>query len=530
MTPDQKAKLTRLRTDFPYWCRVAWRIIDKSGNLVPLVLNSAQLHTYRTIQEQEEAGVPIRLVILKGRQQGISTMLEAWQVWKTTKSRAKRAYVLAHLSESSDALFDMAKRGYEALPALLKPATKKANKRDLVFADLDSSLTVATAGGKGIGRGRTFQYCHASEVAFWEPSSAESNFNGLHQTIPNVPDSAMFVESTANGIGGLYHRLWTDAERGVSEFRAVFVPWFWQDEYRVEPPGEFEKTPEENNLRRDYGLDDAQLWWRRKKVAAVGLDQFNQEYPCEPSMAFLTSGRPVFEPILVQRMLEKTPEPLRRMAMEPDDDEPGKFKFVEHGRGELSVFHSPVPTESYFIGADVAEGVRDGDWSVAQVLDSRRRQVAVWRGLIYPDAFAEVLATLGDLYNNALVAVELNNHGILTANVLAKQIGYPDIYTEITVDKITNEETTRLGFSTNPKSRPMILHKLRAEVRDGTMEINDRMTLKEMLSFSLNISGRMEAEAGAHDDHVMALAIANHVNDGPWVPVTNTDANYHEAL
>ena len=528
MTPAQKATLHRLVTDFEYWCRHAYTILDKSGQKCPLILNDAQKHVLSAIQRQEAANKPVRLVLLKGRQQGISTMIEAFQIWKTTTTPGKRALVLAHVAPATDNLFAMSKRGYENLPPLLKPDKDKSNKRDLSFGKLDSSLTVATAGGTGIGRGSTFQLVHASEVAFWEPAFAEANFNGLMETMPRLPGTMMAVESTANGIGGLFHRLWLAAEHGESEFEAVFIPWFWEKGYREPVPERFERTPEEDRLVKLYGLDDNQLCFRRMKIAAKSLDEFRQEYPCCAAEAFLTSGRPVFDPLLLEAMMDRVPDALRVMALEADED--GDERFVEHSRGELTVYQSPQPTSAYYIGADVAEGVRGGDWSVAQVLDASCNQVAVWRGHILPDRFAKVLAVLGDLYNDALVAVEINNHGLSTATELSKHLAYPNVFTEVTYDKIMDEETVRLGFSTNPKTRPLILNKLRAAVRDGSIKINDKITLKEMTSFSLTPAGRMEAEAGAHDDHVMSLAIALHVNEGEWVPVRNSDDHYHEAL
>lgn len=527
LTPSQKSKRQRLRDDFEYWAAACYTIIDKDGEFTTLKLNAAQRHVYKEMKRMEAAGLPIRIIILKGRQQGISTLIEAWQLWRTSQNAAKRAYVLAHVALSTNALFEQTRRGYDNLPDIMKPKKRRSNTRELVFGELDSSLNMATAGGSSIGRGSTFQYVHASEVGFWESGTAETNWNGLYATVPNSPDSLIAVESTANGIGGLFHRLWTDAERGQSEFTAIFIPWFWSPEYRMPASEDFQPTPMEADLIREFSLDPEQLTWRRGKVRTVGLDLFNQEYPNTPKDAFLTSGRPVFEPILIHRALDAAPEPIMRMALEVNSDD--EEVFVEHSRGELSIYESPDPGGAYYIGADVAEGVRDGDWSVAQVLNGKREQVAVWRGLIYPDAFANVLAALGDLYNDALVAVELNNHGILTANVLAKDLAYPNVFTDITVDKITDEETVRLGFTQNPKTRPMIINKLRAEVRDGTILIRDRMTMKEMLSFAVTSGGRMEAEASAHDDHVMSLAICNHVNEGEWKPIINKSDWYKEA-
>ena len=514
----------RLRDDFEYWCRTCYRIIDKNGSHVPLILNRAQRLVMKSVYQQMAAGKPIRIIILKGRQQGMSTMVEAWQLWRTSQNKARRAFVLAHVAESSSSLFEQARRGYEALPEIVKPEKKRSNKKELIFGALDSSLTVATAGGKGIGRGSTFQYVHASEVGLWEDGSAEANMNGLLQCVPNVPDSAVFIESTAEGIGNLYHRMWTDAERGANPFDAVFTPWFWQDEYRTDPQPKFKKTPEEIDLVRKYELDDRQLQWRRDKIAISGLDLFNQEYPNTPQDAFLTSGRPVFEPQMIHRMIQEAPLPVKRMGMV-------EGTFQDDPWGELSLWIPKVdPAGTYYIGADVAEGLKHGDYSVAQVINGSGEQVAVWRGHVIADEFAVILAEIGEMFNTATICVELNNHGLLTASNLAKILNYPSVWTEQTYDRIDQEETVRLGFTQNPKTRTMVLNKLRAHVRDSTLIIKDEVTLREMLNFVISESGKMEAQTGAHDDHVMSLALANHINEGNWTPIHNAPDSYIEAI
>jgi hypothetical protein len=157
--------------------------------------------------------------------------------------------------------------------------------------------------------------------------------------------------------------------------------------------------------------------WRRRKIANRGRDLFKQEYPATPDEAFLASGRPVFEPQLIAPLLENAPTPLKRMTVEQTHDAKLKKlvdKVVEHSVGELHVYKEHDPAQVYTIGADVAMGVRGGDYSCAQILDGDKEQVATWHGHIHPDEFARVLAALGTYYNLALVAPERNNHGLLT--------------------------------------------------------------------------------------------------------------------
>lgn len=513
----------RLYEDFPFYARHALRIRTKEGEIKPLVLNAAQEKFCATVVNQLESTGKVRIVVLKGRQQGLSTIIGAILFWWTTQHKAVKAIVMTHQSDSTKALFDMTKRYFDNCPEILRPKTKYSSRKELTFDILDSSYMVATAGGDGVGRGETLQLAHLSEVGFYPPSAARENVNGLMQAIPNSPGTMVFVESTANGIGNPFHEIWKSAVEGRSEFEAVFIPWFIQDEYREPVPENFQRTPEEESLVEKHGLDDEQLMFRRKKIAVNGLEMFMQEYPCTADEAFLTSGRPVFNTQQLSERVENTPQIISRLALEADE-------WREHPRGELMLYRHHDPAETYYIGADVAMGVRGGDWSVAQVLDSKKNQVGIYRAQVHPDYFAEVLNSLGHFFNTARLAVENNNHGILTATRLGKDFAYPNLYFESSVDKQTENETVTFGFRTTVKTKPLIIDQLRASLREGDMTLNDKLTIRELMTYVVTEDGKMEAEKGCHDDCVMSLAIANFIHEGRFTPVEVTDDYYFEAL
>jgi hypothetical protein len=485
----------------------------------------------RIIAQQQTTG-KIRFVVLKGRQQGLSTIISAYIYWWVSQRKGQKGIVLAHVKDSSDSLFGMYKRAHDNLPEMLRPEKKYSNKRELAFSELDSGLIVATAGGDGIARGETLQCMHLSEVAFWPKTFAQANFNGLIQALPEVPGTMCFVESTANGITGQFHDLWEGAVAGTNGFEPFFSAWFESDEYRENPPETFKRSPSEQDLADKFGLDDAQLYWRRRKVATNGIELFKQEYPCTASEAFITSGRPVFD---IERVLEQRdkapPGPIKRMAAEPDDK--GILQIVEHPRGELLVYREREDAGTYYIGADVSVGIKDpekSDWCVAQVLDGNKRQVAMWRGQVTPDHYARVLNALGHYYNIAMIAPERNGHGLLVCVRLWKDLNYPNCFMDLREGEIADRESLNIGFQTNVSSKPLIIDKLRGEVREQQIEVLDQTTLAEMLSFVVTETGKMEAEQGCYDDTVMALAIANHIHEGSWAPVNVTDDYYAEAI
>lgn len=523
MNEEQLKVRKRLFEDFRFYCKHAMMIRTKEGDIRPLILNEAQEQLLEVIERQRKTTGKIRVIITKGRQQGLSTMIGAYMYWWTSQHSATKAIVVTHQSESTKALFDLTRRYHDNCPEILRPHTKYSSRKELAFDLLDSSYMVATAGGDGIGRGETIQIAHLSEAAFYPPATARDNINGLLQAIPNSKGSAVFIESTANGVSGPFYDIWKGAIEGQNEFEAVFIPWYIQKEYREPVLREFQKTPEELKLVEQYGLDDEQLMFRRKKIATNGLDLTNQEYPCRAEDAFLTTGRPVFNLEKCQASLDKAPDIKQRLALENDE-------WVEHPRGELLIYRQHDPGESYTIGCDIAMGVRGGDYTVAQVLDSKRRQVAMYRAHVHPDYAATLLYQLGMFFNTAFIAVERNNHGILTATRLGKDLAYPNFYLETSVDKLTEKETVTLGFSTNVKTKPLIIDELRAAQREDKIEINDKTTIREMMTYVVTESGSMEAEPSCHDDTVIALAIANHVCQSSFTPIVVTNDYYIEVI
>lgn len=535
MTPAQFAVRQRLYDDFAFYAENALKIRTKSDGVVPFVLNEAQRRLLAVIERQWKKNRRVRIVILKGRQMGLSTVVGGWmfsQITQTLKTEAKKAIVVTHKAESTEALFDMTKRFYDEAPAILKPATKYSNARKLVFTNISAGYMVATAGGEGIGRGETITHAHLSELAWWPKNSARDNYNGLMEAIPNEAGTAVFIESTANGMSGLFYDQWRRAVAGESDFEPCFLPWFIEPTYTVEPPEDFERTPDEDKLVDLYGLNNGQLMFRRRKIATKGVDLFRQEYPCCAEEAFLTSGRPVFEG---DRLVELHLAAKDAFKASPDADvmwEPLERKTYFAGaweddpRGELFVYLPYSPSETYYIGADVGGGVKR-DYSVAQVFDSKRRQAAVWRSDRYdPDAFGTMLAHLGRLFNDARIICERNNQGILTNRVLTKDEGYSNYYTEKVYDKVSDTETTHVGFFTSEKSKTLIINQLRAHVRDKSISIYDYATLAELQSFSVQENGKMEAEKGCHDDCVISLALCDHINEGAFEPIESSTEWY----
>ena len=513
----------RLFTDFDYYAKHALKIRTKSGDIRPLALNSAQIILQDAINKQMQSEGKVRIVILKARQQGISTHVGGYFYYSASQRKAQKCMVVTHSADSTRALFDMTKRYHENCPQLLKPHTKYSSRKELSFDVLDSSFVVATAGSEAIGRGETLTLVHASELAFWSPSTAKENWNAITQAVPNEKGTVIIAESTANGLSNVFHDLWRGACNGTNGFIPVFIPWYIDDTYAELVDKPLDRTPEEKDIAVKFKLSDEQLAFRRKRIAQNGKMLFKQEYPATAEEAFITSGRPVFNPEQLLEMLENVKPIVAQLALEGEE-------WKEHYRGELLLYENVDPSETYYIGADVSMGIRGGDWSVAQVLTSDKRQVATFRSQVHPDYFATILYHMGIFFNDALIAVENNGHGLLTVTRLGKDMAYPNMYLETVVDKITDKETIKLGFTTSVKSKPLIIDTLRADLREKVIQINDKITLREMLTFVVQNNGSMGAEAGCHDDTIMSLALCNYINQGQFTPIEVTPDMYIEMI
>lgn len=551
MATQEQLRKTRLRflKDFEFWAKHCALIRTKQGTIVPLRLNRVQKRFIKMVIEQWLRTGRVRFVVLKARQQGLSTVITAFQYWWLSQRKAQKGLVMAHEAESTTALFDMYKRVHDNTPDMLRPETRYSSRGEIVFKTLDSGLRVATAGGRGVARGETLTTAHLSEVAFWPSAFAATNFNGLIQAIPDTDNTFVFIESTANGLTGKFHAMWEGAVNGSNGYDGFFSAWFESDEYRTPAPQPFERTPEEDKVAelalRDYDItvDDDQLQWRRLKIATNGPDMFKQEYPMTADEAFISTGRPVFNTEKVSELLQKCRAPLYQMAVDGgvlNKNPRGELKvYIDYPGGPAGERQLVNPKETYTIGADVGMGLRapagqEGkkatDASVIQVLDSQMRQVAVWRGWVHPSHFAHILRTIGLTYNTALIAPERNNHGLLTCERLVHDLLYPNVYLEETEGTIDDRETKQIGVFTSERTKPLMINKLRAEMQHGEIEINDETTLREMLSFVVTEAGKMQAEAGNYDDCVMSLAIATHVHDGKWTPIDVGDEHYSHAI
>lgn len=502
------------------YCENFLWILDKKKQLVPLKFNPAQERLYEIIKEEHDAGRPVRLVILKGRQLGTSTQIEGLYFADSVTRENVYTFIIAHEEQATSHLFEMNKIFFDNLPDALKPMKRASNAQELIFENptkdpvvkknypgLRSHIRCVTAGSHGVGRGFTLTNVHGSEFAFW-PRLNELLL-GLLQAVPNEPDTCVVLETTANGYNEA-KEFWDDAVAGKNGFRPVFLPWYWNPEYAMTPPKGVKWTEEEKQLQEAHGLTDAQLWWRRWCIMTncAGMERlFRQEYPCTPDEAFLLSGRAFFDNLLLAALRAKLEGPAHVGYFECEYEENGRPVNIrwreDTENGFVRIWTEPEEGHPYVIGGDTS-GDGSDRFTGFCIDNTTGIQAAELQHETSERLYAQQMYCLGMYYNGALVSIEVNFSTY--PEMMLEDWGYPTLYQRQRFDNKERKMVDAFGWRTDTKTRPVALANLQTVMMESPEVIKSTWTMGEMLTFAYN-GDKPEALEGEHDDLVMAAAI-----------------------
>jgi len=511
----------------PGWCEAHLRILAGRASppqIVRLRYNSAQCRLNSILTEELLRGVPVRLMILKARQEGVSTWVESIIYSRLRRMPNLMALILSHDPTGTANLYGMFRRFYENDPGA--PRTQHMHQQGLSFeTPHNSQVTIQTAAKKFAGTGQTIQMAHLSEVAKW-PFPNETMLS-LMQAMPRTPGSFAVIESTAYGAGGYFHEQWQAAIAGDSGWQAVFLPWHIHTEYRMDPAtvdlegiGKAERynlyEGEENDLRAQHGCDDWQLAWRRWCIdnnCGGDVLLFHQEYPTSPEESFLSGGTPRFSLRTLQEWYGSSADPVFVGATPLIiDGRTASLELLPDGGGWLKIWEMPRGGHVYVVGADCAGTDPRGDHNAGCVLDKTEvpwRQVATIHGIRGADLYARALANVGYLYNEALLAIEVNGVGEAVQSHLRHWYPERSIYHRLPIDRAVRLPGDRIGWYTGHITRQNLIEGLDAAIRDQTIAVPDEETVLELINFH-RVPGLRNGEAkpGTHDDRVFALGIA----------------------
>lgn len=512
-------------------------VVDKEQKTSPFFLNDVQrefIDILNKAKDDYNKGLitDISLLVLKGRQQGFTTLITAYQEACSITNKNFQGFTLADKADNAEAIFqNKAKFPYSQLPESLKPTEKFNNKRQLLFEKINSSWAVDTATAN-VGRSRTVNFFHGSECAFWKDGIAPIQA-ALGEAF--TKNCIKIYESTANGFND-YEKMWNS---GVHI--NCFFEWWKTKEYNIKFASDEIKTSflkdidnktDWINTRLKWLRDVKKLtpeqlyWYYNKYLNYIDKDLIKQEYPCTPHEAFLMSGKCIFDTELIINRLSIIPKPIKTGYFIYDEEQArlGKMtniKWVNDRNGFIKIYANPNTPKvtRYCIGGDTAgEG---SDYFTGHVLDARTgKQVAVLRHQTDADLYAKQMYCLGCYYSSrdnkgllhrALIGIECNFDSFPIKEL--ERLGYMEQYVRQEEDTYTGKLTKKFGFRTDRNSRPRVISNLVEIVRECTSNINDKDTLEEMLTFVRNEKGRPEAQEGAHDDLVMGLAIAYDIKD-----------------
>ena len=443
----------------------------KKGGVKRLRLNRAQREYSRKCSKLN--------IVLKARQVGITTYIAARYFLQTITRPGTLTVQVAHSQESAESIFNIVQRFWENLPKEMRKyalVKSRSNVRQIVFPRLDSEYRVETADDNA-GRGMTIHNLHCSEVSRWPRGSLET-LASLRGAV--VPEGEIVLESTPNGATGLFYAEWQKANE--TGYTRHFFPWWYEESYQetVNPGEMMPLSTEENELAKRYGLSERQIAWRRNKWRTL-RELAAQEYAEDAAACFLVSGDSVFE----------------MAAIEAAAGVAGEGLTVEDN-GRLTIWLPPQSGRRYILGVDTAGGGSEGDYACAQVIErTMGMQCAELHGHFPPFEMARRVADLGRRYETALVAVERNNHGYAVLAHL-NHLEYGNIF----------EKDGQQGWFTSAASRPAMIENMAAVLMAKPELFHSRRLLGECRTFVRRADGNAAAADGAHDDCVMAMAIA----------------------
>lgn len=515
--------------DPKYIIESAFMVVNKQKEPVPFIFNNPQNLFYEERTTRDD--------LVKAGQLGLSTMIDAILTVKFLLIPNSWSIVISHEEEATKRLFEKVDYYLKHLPPWLSRfyVPGKTSQGDIVNKFCNSKFYIGTAGARAFGRGDTPHYIHMSESSRWKDDGRI--LTGLIRAVPpNDPHTWIVKETTANGEGTLHHIEYKKAKEGKSEFKAHFLPFFSNPEYRIagvsipdkdlteEERVLLQRFPQSQTVKNKGYMDIGNIAWRRKMIRSLPIeagrqpeDMFRQEFPVDDTEAFLSSGNPVFSGVALQHYKAKSRDPIMVCNLEGIGESPVP---VENERGWLKLWDMPSVDEKYVIFGDVGEF---SDFCVGTVVEKKTwKVVAKFRAIIRAHAFGDELNKIGHFFNKALIAVEANNMGISTIDRL-KTLKYPNLYMRDRLNEKTKQVTKEVGWVTNGKTKPLMIGHMQEIVGLEEADIPDMEILNEMTTFIKNEDGSMSASPGNHDDCVISCSGAYYILKlNPYVEKQNT--------
>lgn len=543
----------RCRHDFEYWAWRCAKIKHKlSGESVAFTLNYPQRKLLNVLEEDRRSDMPIRVILLKARQWGGSTLVQLYFAWiQLVVAKGKNLLICAHVKNSAAVIREMYSQILKEYPAALWEGEKNSNKERLngfapqqgatdtrIVPGRRATVTIASSFAQDTVRGLDIAYAHLSEAAYWMDSaklSPEAFIRAVCSGIPQSPLTGIVIESTANGTGNFFHTEWLRAKNGSSDKRAVFIPWYEIEIYRKEVKDAERLWNEMDGYERslwERGLTLEMIqWYHDKRKEAADHATMMTEFPTDDTEAFVHIGCGVFNPVHVDRLLNDCRQPIARGELDgravTGEMSLEGLRFKGDTTGGLRIWEFPAAgsegRDRYVVAVDVGGRTAASDWSVIAVIDrgesdgsGEMRIAAQWRGHIDHDLLGWKSAQIAKWYGEALLVIESNtleSESAGSSSYILEQLSpaYPRLYSRVVDDGLTLRKERRYGFHTNRATKATIISCLISMVREHGYRERDTDACSELMTYRQLPAGSYEARQGCHDDILMTRAIGLYV-------------------
>ncbi len=542
----------RCEYDFEYWCAMCVTIQDKlTGRDRRLVLNAPQRRVAALLESDRVAGRPMRLIMLKARQWGGSTLVQVYAAWIQCKHcRNWHLLICAHVKDTAASIRGMYSKMLADYPAQywdgdepprFRPYERSVNIREI--AGRNCRVTIGSSESQESVRGADYAMAHLSEVAFWQ-NTEKYNPDGFIRAvcggIAMAPNTLIVLESTANGVGNFFHNEWLRSKSGMSDKHAVMVPWYEIEMYRRKVDDAATLWKEMDDYERGLwkrGLTLEMInWYHCKRREYPSHSMMKAEYPTDDVEAFVNTGSGLFDMEHIERLRRGCRNAVLVGELTAESPTgPGALRgirFCNDNQGGLQLWKwperergRPHVNDRYVVSVDIGGRSQASDYSVVTVIDrnaladgGKAEIVAQWRGHTDHDLLAWKCAMIAQWYNEALLVVESNtletectegDHGLFILDQLGDV--YRNMYYRENFDQMSGTAGYKLGFHVNRATKRLVINALIALARDGGYIERASVACDEMATYEQKANGSCGAKAGCHDDVVMSRAIGLYV-------------------
>ena len=542
----------RFKYDFEYWAATTITIMNKDTSIpFKFKLRKVQLILLSALEDMRVSGLPIRVVLLKARQWGGSTLVQIYMMWIQQLHKINwNLAVCAQDDGAANNISQLYQRAADLYPSQIGEISFKPYARspkNIQNIERGGIIGVGSVNNPDQFRSYPYYMLHASELGIWKdtPKRTSSQLvQSLKSSIPPNPYTMIVEESTAKGVGTYFHDEWLAAENGETGYRAVFVPFHKIDMYQkpIKDRVKFikEMTDEDRITWELGGTLEAINWYKYfMQTERYELVQMQEEFPRTPEEAFISTGQRIFPHTYISTARINIRNNFQTGELFPNGIT-GKealkdIEFHESNTGNLKIWKRPVKfvtrdmegntgefavKRRYVAFADIGGINPKADYSVIKIIDrywmlfgGSPETVAVWHGHLDQDLFSWKCAQLCTYYDKALLAIEANSlkkekgdgdYFVTVLDNIAEH--YDNLFIRNNHENINRDFLPKYGFHTNQGNKDMIITNLLGAFRDETFREREKEALNECDTFERKPDGSMGAVSGKHDDRVIVTS------------------------